>query len=86
MVDGNKVAKAHGQAARFDGDLFLTAVARWDNYRPMRLTLCFWQQGDKRLLRGLAAGLGFEPAALPVASTSPAFIATSQSKRSASSM
>ena len=60
VVDGNKVAKAHGQAARFDGDLFLTAVARWDNYRPMRLTLCFWQQGDKRLLQGLAAGLGFE--------------------------
>ena len=41
VVDGNKVAEAHGQAARFDGDLFLAAVARRDNYRLMRLTLCF---------------------------------------------
>ena len=60
VVDGDKVAEAHGQAARFNSDLFLTAVARRDDHVFMRQALRFRQQGDKCLFQCLAAGLFFE--------------------------
>ena len=41
VVDGDEVAKAHGQPTGFDGDLFLAVVARRDHHRLMRLALRF---------------------------------------------
>ncbi len=60
VVDGDEVAKAHGQPTGFDGDLFLAVVARRDYHCRMRLALRFRQQGDKRLLQRLTAGLRFQ--------------------------
>lgn len=86
MVNRDELTETHGQIFRLNGNLFLLSVIRRDHHWLMRLALRFWQQGDKRLLQRRTMGFARSCCALPVASISPAFIATSQSKRSASSI
>ncbi len=86
MVDRHEVTEAHGQATGFNRDVIFLSVTRRNDHLFMRLALGFRQQGDKRLLQGLTAGLRFKFCGTTGRQYFPAFIATSQSKRSASSI
>ena len=57
MINGDKIAKAHRQAASFNGDFALLCVARWNDHLFMRQALGFRKQGDKRLFQRLALRL-----------------------------
>ncbi|CSP80321.1 Uncharacterised protein [Shigella sonnei] len=39
VINGNEGTKTHGQIARFDGNLCVFRLIRWDHYRLMRLAL-----------------------------------------------
>lgn len=36
VINGNEGTKTHGQIARFDGNLCIFRLIRWDHYRLMR--------------------------------------------------
>ena len=39
VINGNEGTKTHGQIARFDGNLCVFRLIRWDHYRLMRPAL-----------------------------------------------
>ena len=51
VVDRNKIAEAHAQVARLDGNFLLACRAWRDHQLLMALAFSFRHQGDKRLFQ-----------------------------------
>ena len=83
-----KIAEPLGQTFCFDGDFVRRrSRARRDDHVQVALAFLFGQKRDERGVEGiLSCARRGVPLVEPVASTLPAYIATSQSNRAASSM
>ena len=87
VVDGGEAAEALGQPVRLDRGRSARGLERADHRLLVALARLRRQQLDERLLeRRPTRSCSRISAGVPVSSTLPAFIATSQSNRSASSM
>jgi hypothetical protein len=86
-VDGNEVAKAHGQPLGLDGDIVRAVLRQGGNdYRLVSALFLFREQADECLFQVRAACSSSNSFGVPVARTLPSSMAASQSKRWASSM
>ena len=86
IVDGDEIAEAHGQVLGLDGDVAVAVMPRREHDRAVVAPPLFRQQRDEGGFERGGPVWASRSGTVPVASTRPASIATSQSKRAASSI
>ena len=88
MIDGDEIAEPAGQALRLDGRRLVVALGARRTIDLLMLAALFLrQQGNEGLVQRCSSALCARiSCGVPCAMTLPSSIATSQSKRLASSM